>query len=52
MIAFIQANWKELATLAYIVIDAVIYFVPSLKANGLLQQIEFWFKGQSNPPAA
>lgn len=50
IITFIKANWVEISTLGYVVIDAVIYFVPSLKANGLLQQIEMWFKKQSNPP--
>jgi hypothetical protein len=52
IISFIKANWVEVSTLSYVIIDAVIYFVPSLKANGLLQQIEMWLKGQSQPPAA
>lgn len=52
MVQFIQANWKELALVCYVLLDAVIYFVPSLKGNGLLNQIEIWLKGQSQPPAS
>jgi hypothetical protein len=51
-ILFLKANWVEISTVSYVVLDAVIYFVPSLKANGLLQQLELWLKGQSTPPAA
>lgn len=52
LILFVKTNWLEISTLLYVVLDAVIYFVPSLKANGLLQQIELWLKGQSQPPVA
>ena len=52
LITFFKTNWVEISTLAYVILDAVIYFVPSLKANGLLQQIELWLKGQSTPPTS
>ncbi len=52
ILTFIKANWVEIASLLYVLLDAVIYFVPSLKANGLLQQLELWLQGQGKPPAA
>lgn len=55
IITFLKTNWVEIATVLYILLDAVIYFVPSLKANGLLNQIELWLKNQSGsnlPPSA
>ena len=51
---FIKANWGEVAMILYVVLDALIYFIPSLAANGLLHQLELWLKGQSSgvPPAS
>lgn len=47
---FIKANWGEVAMILYVILDALIYFIPSLKANGLLQQVELWLKGQGSTP--
>lgn len=49
---WLAANWAKLAPVLYVLIDLVIYFVPSLKANGLLNQIELWLKGQGQSPTS
>lgn len=50
---FIKSNLSSILFVLWLIGDALIYFIPSLKANGIFQQVMMWLGKESGqvPPS-